>query len=158
MTDLLQLVHPGNRRSWRPGVTSRGYTLVEVMAAAAVLVLAISSALLVLQRGFQAVDTARMLTAAGELMQEQIESLRLKNWDQVEELQAAGDETVVRYANAEATGPAFHCTRQIRDLKDGMKEIILAAEWRGQDGRLQTARLITRYGRSGLNDYFYTVH
>jgi type II secretory pathway pseudopilin PulG len=153
---MLQLVHlrPGGRRPPRV----RGFTLVEVMAAATVLVLAIVSSLLVLQRGFQAVDSARALTAAGELMQAEIESLRLKNWSQLEDLQDQGDETVIRHATANGTGVSFRCTRQIRDVKTGMKEIVLAAEWLGQDGRPQSARLITRYGRSGLNDYFYTVH
>jgi hypothetical protein len=39
-----------------------------------------------------------------------------------------------------------------------MKEIVLTATWKGYDGRSHTARLITRYGRTGLNDYFYTAH
>ncbi|MBI2497610.1 MAG: hypothetical protein HYV75_06755 [Opitutae bacterium] len=48
--------------------------------------------------------------------------------------------------------------REITDVKTGMKQISLTAAWRGYDGRPHTARLITRYGRNGLNDYFYTVH
>ena len=38
-----------------------------------------------------------------------------------------------------------------------MKEITLVASWGGLDGRAHSARLITRYSRSGLNDYFYTT-
>jgi hypothetical protein len=52
----------------------------------------------------------------------------------------------------------FVCTLAITDLKTDMKEIVLQANWQGYDGRPQTARLITRYGKSGLNDYFYTSH
>jgi hypothetical protein len=39
-----------------------------------------------------------------------------------------------------------------------MKEILLVSSWRGFDGRAHTARVITRYGKSGLYDYFYTAH
>ena len=52
----------------------------------------------------------------------------------------------------------FTCTRAITDLKTDMKQITLTATWRGYDGQEHTARLITRYGKSGLNDYFYTTH
>ena len=52
----------------------------------------------------------------------------------------------------------YTCTRQIAEVKPGMKEITLVAAWHGLDGRPHTARLITRYGKTGLNDYFYTAH
>jgi len=126
------------------------------MVAAVVLIFGIVSALTTLQRGFQAVDSARNLTMASQLMQSEMERLRLKSWVQLEALQASRD-TVVPLQGG-AAGARFTCTRTITDLKIDMKEIILLAEWRGYDGRPQSARLITRYGRSGLNDYFYTTH
>jgi hypothetical protein len=39
-----------------------------------------------------------------------------------------------------------------------MKEVTLESNWRGYDGRVHSARFITRYGKSGLYDYFYTAH
>lgn len=132
----------------------RAFTLVEVMVAASVMVLSISGALVALQSGLSAVSQARHLTEATSIMQSEIERLRLKNWDQLEILQAAGDTTLPPSGNHTA-GIPFKCTRSIRDLRDGMKEIILVAQWGGIDGRAHSARLITRYSRSGLNDYFY---
>ncbi len=129
-----------------------GFTLTEVLVASTVLVLGIVTAITTLQRGFQSLDSARNLTAASQLMQSEMERLRLKNWSQIEAMQAAGD---TRY---ELEGARFVCTLSIRDLKADMKEIVLNADWRGYDGRPQNARLITRYGKSGLNDYFYTSH
>lgn len=50
----------------RPGFG--GFTLVEVMFAALVLALGIATAIVTLQRGLQAIDTARNYTYAGQLM------------------------------------------------------------------------------------------
>lgn len=132
----------------------RAFTLAEVMVAAAVLAFGIVSVVTVSQRGLQALDTARNLTAASQLMQSEMERLRLMSWAQLQALQDSGETTVA----LEGGGGRYTCTREIRDVKTGMKEITLVATWRGYDGRPHTARLITRYGRTGLNDYFYTAH
>ncbi len=134
------------------------FTLLEVMVAAVVLVLGITTAIVTLQRGFQAVDTARHYTFASQVMQSELERLRLKSWAQVQSLQDS-QETGVDVPSVAGTGAArFTCTRTICDLKTDMKEIMLISTWRGYDGRSHTARLITRYGKSGLYDYFYTSH
>jgi len=135
-----------------------GFTLLEVMFASLVLVLGITTAIVTLQRGFQALDTARNYTYAGQLMQSELESLRLKNWSQLEALQAAGATAVETDPTASSTRTTFACTRTITAPKADMKEITLVATWRGYDGRNHSARVITRYGRNGLYDYFYTAH
>ncbi len=132
----------------------RGFTIVEVMVAAAVLALGITGVIIVSQRGLQALDTARHLSAASQLMQSEMERLRLLSWAQLQVLQDSGETAVA----LEAAAGRFSCRREIRDVKDAMKEITLVATWKGYDGRDHTARLITRYGRTGLNDYFYTAH
>lgn len=133
-----------------------GFTLVEVMVASTVLVFGIVSAVTTSQRGLQALDTARNLTAASQIMQSEMERIRLLSWTQLDALQLSGNTAVTLVPGAD-TG-RFSCTREITDIKTDMKQITLAATWRGYDGREHTARLITRYGKSGLNDYFYTTH
>jgi hypothetical protein len=91
-------------------------------------------------------------------MQSELERLRLKSWAQVQELQDSGNTAVTVAAIGSAPAGGFTCTRQIRDLKADMKEITLESSWRGYDGRSHSARYITRYGKSGLYDYFYTSH
>ncbi len=137
-----------------PRPRRRGFTIVEVMVAAAVLALGITGVIIVSQRGLQALDTARHLTAASQLMQSEMERLRLLGWAQLQVLQDSGETAVA----LEGAPGRFTCRREIRDAKEGMKEITLVATWTGYDGRGHTARLITRYGRTGLNDYFYTAH
>lgn len=128
------------------------------MLAAIVMVLGITTAITTLQRGFQAMDTARNLTSASQIMQSEFERLRLKSWAQIQTMQDASDTNVpIASTNGMRTG-SFACVRTIRDLKTEMKEIALVSTWRGYDGREHTARLITRYGKSGLYDYLYTAH
>lgn len=139
-------------RSRRP---IAAYTLVEVMVASVVVLFGIVTAIAVLQRGFRSLDYARSLTSASQLMQAELEQLRLKNWAQIQELQDAGDATL-SWPGTDAS--RFRCVRAIRTLKGDMKEITLTATWRGSDGREQTARLVTRYGKNGLNDFISTAH
>jgi len=132
----------------------RAFTIVEVMVAASVLALGIIGVITVSQRGLQALDTARNLSSASQLMQSEMERLRLMSWAQLQVLQDSGETGVA----LEGPPGRYACTRQISDVKLNMKEITLVATWKGYDGRGHTARLITRYGKTGLNDYFYTAH
>ena len=151
-----------NRAPAQPFPTRRrlaaAFTLVEVMVASFVLIFGIVTAITTLQRGQQAVDTARNLALATQLMQSELERLRLKSWSQLETLQNSGVATVTLDSSAGAAAARFTCTRTITDLRTDIKEIVLATEWRGYDGRLHTARLITRYGKNGLSDYINTAH
>jgi Tfp pilus assembly protein PilV len=144
---------PGRTRS---GPRGAAFTIVEVMVASTVLIFGIVAAITTSQRGLQALDTARNLTAASQAMQSEMERIRLLNWSQLDALQKSGATAV-----AAETGSGLAritCTRAIADVKTEMKQITLTAIWRGYDGREHTARLITRYSKSGLNDYFYTTH
>ncbi len=135
-----------------------GFTLLEVSLAAAVMLFGIVSALAALQGGLQAVDSARNCTRAAQLMQNEMEHLRLNTWTQLQTLQSGGDAAVEVDPQLQSHGSPFHCIRSIRDLKADMKEITLVSTWNGSDGRPQTAQLVTRYSKSGLYDYFYTAH
>lgn len=142
----------------RSGARVRGLTLLEVMLAAVVLVFGITTAITTLQRGLHAVDTARHYTYASQVMQSEMERLRIKNWAQIQALQDSR-ESAVEVSGASGGGAhSFTCTRTIQDLRPDMKEITLVSAWRGIDGRAHSVRYITRYGKSGLYDYFYTTH
>lgn len=131
------------------------FSLVEVMVASCVLMLGISGALVTLRRSLDTIAQARQLDAASQLMQTELERLRLLNWTQLQTLQTSGEIAVAPPAGGDFA--RYTCERSIRDLRDGLKEITLVASWGGLDGRAHSARLITRYSRSGLNDYFYTT-
>ncbi len=124
------------------------------MVASCVLMLGVSGALVTLQRSISSIAQARQLDTASQVMQTELERLRLLNWSQLQALQDSGRTDVHPPSGGDFA--RFTCERQIRDLREGMKEINLIASWGGLDGRAHTARLVTRYARNGLNDYFYT--
>ncbi len=150
----------GARADWRAAgrVRKRGFTVLEVMVAAVVLIFGIVTAITTLQRGLRAVDVARGSTVAAQVMQTEMERLRLKNWVQIQTLQDSGNQTVDLDSATIDAAMAFSCTREIRDLKTDMKEITLVSSWRSVDGRSHMLRFITRYSKEGLYDYLYTAH
>lgn len=135
-----------------------GFSLVEVMFASIVMVLGITTAITTLQRGLQAVDSARNYSYAAQLMQSELERLRLKNWSQLQTLQDTGETIVETDDTASSARTVFTCKRVITDVRSDMKEITLISNWQGFDGRPHTARFITRYSKRGLYDYLYTAH
>lgn len=128
------------------------------MIAAMVLALGITTSITTLQHGLRAIDTARHYTYASQVMQSEMERLRLKNWAQIQTLQDGNDSVVASGAAGGAAAESFACTRTIQDLRADMKEIALVSTWRGIDGRAHSVRYVTRYSKSGLYDYFYTSH
>lgn len=163
------VLHSPLARRRAPG-RAGGFTIVEVMLAAGVLALAIATSITTLQFGLRQVDTARSMTLAGQIMQSEMEILRLQNWAQIAALPASAtvdpsasitsgtattlDATLTTIANR------FTCTRTVEDIsgKADMKVITLVVAWTGIDGRAHDLRFQTRYARNGLSDYFYVAH
>lgn len=145
-----------------------GFTIVEVMLAASVLVFVIASSLTVIQYGMRAVDTARNMTLAGQICQSALEVLRLQNWSQISALPAESTVNITDVISSGTTTPLdsalntvaarFTCTRTITDPKINMRAITIHVNWRGNDGRLHSLSAKARYAKNGLNDYIYTSH
>lgn len=133
----------------------KAFSLVEVMAATGVLMLGLGGTVLTIKTSLETISHARHLGDASQIMQNELERLRLRSWEQLQALQDSGDHAVP-VADRPA-GINLACTRRIADVRDGLKEITVESVWSG-GRRVHTARLVTRYARSGLNDYFYTSH
>src|ERR1043165_5319622 len=80
MSDSLPSRPPVRRRR-RFG--NRGYTIVEVGITAMVMLIVIASSLVTLTAGYKAVDNARYTTLAGQILQSQMEKLRMLTWAQL---------------------------------------------------------------------------
>lgn len=156
---------------------SAGFTVLEVAMAGFVLALGIVTCLTALQFGMRQVDTARSMTLAGQIMQSEMEILRLQNWSGIVTLQAGQysptTPDLVSAATSITSGSSttldsrlteiarrFSCTRVIEDVsgKTDMKQITLNVAWTGIDGRAHSLRFQTRYAKNGLSDYFYVAH
>lgn len=137
------------------------------------MVLAISSSLIVLQQSTKAVDHARYTTLAGQILQSQMEKLRLLTWTQLTnsvhgpvnfttftpDVAAAATTQLNRFTVA---GVPNRCSQSIvaapSPLHLTMKVITLTATWTGVDGRTHSLSYTTRYGKNGISDFFYTSH
>ncbi len=146
------------------------------MLGATIMVLGIVTAITALQYGMRSVDTARNMTLAAQIMQSEVEILRLQNWTQISALPAStsvdpstmittGTATTLD-ATLTAIAARFTCTRQVSNVSGktdlaglpNMKLITLTVGWIGLDGRTHSLAFQTRYAKNGLSDYFYVAH
>ncbi|MBC7368213.1 MAG: hypothetical protein H7343_15605 [Undibacterium sp.] len=147
-----------------------GFTILEVMLAAIVMVLGIVSSLTTLQFGARAVDTARNTTLAAQIMQSEMEILRLQNWSQISAMPASATldaATTISSGSSSSLdtmlntiASRFTCTRSVADIsgRSDIKSITLTVVWNGIDGRRHSLTYQTRYAKNGLSDYFYVSH
>lgn len=159
---------PQNARARRPaGAWSRGFTLVEVAFAAMVLILAIATSLTALQYSYRSIDNARYTTLAGQILQSQMEKLRLLTWAQLTDPinGPVAHSNFTPDISATASAQLSHFTSCVQTITDApapfagsMKDIALTATWVGTDGRPQSLTYLTRYGQNGISDFFYTTH
>lgn len=160
----------------RPSARARrAFTLVEVMFSSFVLVFGIASAIIVLQSGFKAIDNARSTTIASQIMQSELERIRLLPWD-TSTLDAEGNlkQAIIRIPDKEEIDPnslfpagttatqigtRFTVVRTSEDVAGRvgeMKTITIFVTWRGIDGITRTRTSSTQYAKNGLYDYYYT--
>jgi len=138
----------------------RGFTIAEVMVAAGVMALAITTAITTMQRAFLALDSARNITLAGQIMQGELEKMRLKDWATIAAY-AAGPTTLTidsTFTSNAAIGNRFTLQRTVADVNSDMKQITLTITWRGYDARPYSRFYTTYYGRNGLYDFFYNSY
>lgn len=165
--------------------SARAFTILEVMIAAMVMALTLTSSLQVLGYGLRAIDTARYTTLAGQVLQSQMEKLRLLTWTQMTlatgPMSTAnstftpnnGISSQVNNFFTIAPGTTTHtpdsCTQSIvydpaYDITTSgttvhtMVDITLTATWIGADGIQRTRTYYSQYAHFGLSDMFYTAH
>src|SRR4051794_16024913 len=146
-----------------------GFTIVEVVMAAAVMAFSIGSSIMVMGRGFASLDTARCLSYASQIMQGELEKIRLTQWGDGPTTAAGAGTTGVSaypttptnvdisstfYTTASDIGSRMTLTRTATWVHDGMIQITLTITWTTYDRRTLTRTYVTYYGKNGLYDYF----
>lgn len=122
---------------------------------------AIAGSIVVIQFGFKALDNARKTTLAAQVIQSEMERVRLSPWSS---LPSSGNITLTEiFPSSTSTAQmfsGFNATRTVTDVtgKSGeMKTITVTVTWKGLDGQTHTRTANTQYCKNGLNDYYYTV-
>jgi hypothetical protein len=126
------------------------------------MILAITTSITTMQRAFLALDVARKVTLAGQVMQSEFERLRLEKWDTIIAYPASDDITATT-KSAFSGGSSeifntFTVKRTIEDVHVDMKLIKLTTTFKSYDGRLHSRSYSTYYGKNGLYDYFYNSY
>jgi Tfp pilus assembly protein PilV len=141
-----------------------GFTVIEVFFASFVMIFGITSAILVMQSGLRALDTARNTTLASQIIQSEMERVRLLSWGAVNALPQSAtirvdDILPSDLANISDLRSRFSVTRAANDVagKIGeMKEISVTVTWRGLDRQSHVRTSTTHYCKEGLYAYYYT--
>lgn len=145
---------------------ARGFTIVEVAMATFVMAFAIATSIVAMQTGFRYLDVARGNTLASQIMQSEIERLRLFPWsktataaiDSIAELPAS--ETVdlsTMFSTDPTIAARFTVLRTVAD--DGTRDaryITVKVTWQTTDGQNHSRSFTTLYAKNGLYDYYYT--
>lgn len=139
-----------------------GFTILEVALAAFVLAFAIASSITAMQQAYFALDRARKITLAGQVMQSEFEKMRLNDWTTISSYPALQDitDTIDPTFRAESSAitNSFTVSRAVTEVHAGMKQVTLTTSWRTLDGRVSSKVYSTYYGKDGLYDFFYNSY
>jgi len=150
----------GARRSRHRG--SQAFTIVEVMMSVIVMAFAITSSITTLQRGFASIDTARNFVIAGQIMQSEIEKMRVSPWSSTVTVTGIADYTNTSpaitidpvFTTQSTIANRFTLTRTLADPKADLRQITLTITWKNYDGRVLSHTYTTYYAKYGLYDFF----
>jgi type II secretory pathway pseudopilin PulG len=132
-------------------------TLIEVMIGACVLALVLGGALLVMQRNFRVLSAARDLAFATQVLQNEVEHMRLANWTTLSGYAATATLTLDPEFTGDAQiGNRFTLTRTKSVVTSDMFELVYTIRWTSADNRTLARSIRTRYAQNGLYTWFYS--
>ena len=135
-----------------------------------IMALGISTSIIAMQSGFRQIDVARGTTLAAQILQSELERLRLLPWskpgggiDSILELQAS--ETFDGASNFSSSTDIvghFSVKRTVWDDSDTaraglVRNIKVEVKWKSYDGRSHVRSFTTIYAKNGLYDYYYST-
>lgn len=143
--------------SFRPR-SQRGITIIEVGIAALIMGAVLATSITTLQRAFISLQNARDLNIASQMLQSEMEKMRLADWDTVNGFTTSATTVTLdtAFTSNPYVGTRFALSRTVADPKTDTRVITLLVVWRGADNRQLSRRLSMRYSRNGLYDYFYS--
>ncbi len=126
-----------------------------------VMAFGIATAIISMQAGFKQMDLARGTTIAAQIIQSEMERLRMMSWTTISTLPATATFDGSSYLTSNpALAGKFTITRTVADNADNpteVKDLTVAVSWQTYDGRTHTRRFTALYAKRGLYDYYYTI-
>lgn len=121
----------------------------------------IATSIIAMQSGYKHIDLARGTTLASQIIQSEMERLRMMSWTMINALPASetfdGATFFSEHANIE---DVYTITRTVTDdsTRPGeIKNINISVRWRTYDQRWHQRSFNAIYAKNGLYDYYYTV-
>ncbi len=132
-------------------------TLTEVMIGASVLGLVLGGALLVMQRNHRMLSAARDLNVATQLLQNEVEHMRLADWTTVSGYAASATLTPdAAFTSDTQIRNRFTLTRTTSAVNSTLIELVYTVRWTSADNRTMARSIRTRYAQYGLATWYYT--
>lgn len=163
---------PSRPRQRRTG----GFTIVEVSMASFIMAFGIATSIIAMQAGYKHIDLARGTTLASQIIQSEMERLRMMSWTNISDLATATDTTAPFPSGSPAgvemfDGATFFSdhsniegiytiTRTITNDSSRpteVKNITISVRWQSYDLRWHQRSFTAIYAKNGLYDYYYTV-
>lgn len=146
----------------------RGFTIVEVAMATFVMAFGIATSIIAIQSGYKQIDVARGTTLAAQIIQSEMERLRMMPWhntstavDSIYELPATEtfDGATFFTSSTDITG-RYTITRTVTadtSRPTEVRNIAVAVRWQSYDRRWHQRSFTALYAKNGLYDYYYTL-
>ncbi|TVR45800.1 MAG: type II secretion system protein, partial [Puniceicoccaceae bacterium] len=119
-----------------------GFTIMEVVIATSVVAMLFASVVMSLGISFRFLDNARLSTLASQVLQSEVETMRLLSWDQIIQLDEEAD-LAIEQGLADAAFERFSGTRRIIHDHDHRITLEVEVRWEGINGREHERRYIT---------------
>lgn len=134
--------------------TKQGYSLIEVMVAAAIFAIVISGGFAGVRMGFQIVDNSRHYTRVSQILQSEVESLRSLSWAELNKLSTNEEVDINAQFNTSAYD-AYTVRRRIYSESSTLRRVVIAVAYANRSGRLVNLKYLTFITEGGVNDYYY---
>lgn len=128
--------------------TPKGFTLIEVLLAAVVMLAGIVGMMQAVTSGSEMLDVSRKQTVATQIIHGEIEKIRVCDWSEISALPTTS--LVPLSSSFQASSPSFKCSRSVSDVKTDLKQVTYTVTWVGSTGRSYTRSGSTYVGKNGL--------
>lgn len=141
-----------------------------------VMAFGIATTIVAMQSGFKTIDVARGTTIASQILQSEMERLRLMSWTTITALSTATDsldpypagspagvemfDGATYFSSSADVANKYTITRTV--VADSARpsdvfNITISVRWQSYDLRWHTRSFTTMYAKNGLYDYYYTL-
>ena len=136
-----------------------GFTLIEVALASTILLVGFVGMIEALAVGSEMLDTARKQNIAGQIVQGEVEYLRMQSWSAVSSLASTAPDYLSNYPEFSSTslatvaGTTFTFSRQVisPNPHPNIRQVALTISWTSITGKPHTRSCNAYVGKFGLD-------